>query len=65
MARPYGLTEASCDRFSNAFYDRFERRRVKVTSHRATFLLRINVLGNSAFDQRIEASSQAKEAKTS
>jgi hypothetical protein len=31
MARPYGLTGASSDRFSNAFHDRFERRRVKVT----------------------------------
>ena len=34
---------------------------MKVISHMATFLLRIKVLGNSAFDQRIEASSPAKE----
>ncbi len=33
MARPYGLTEASCDRFSNASTTGFEGRRVKVTSH--------------------------------
>src|SRR5215469_123719 len=43
MARPCGLTEASCDRFSNTFRDRFEGRRVKAHIDGATVVDRCSV----------------------